>query len=170
MDSAHAMNPIDWLCAKAPGFNDLTDDERTAVMYFSLLWSFFEAEALQTNACANSILALVHKWAGDGRLNITPFAPSLAYFRNRYFNNGTLTENFDGLHLRQNDRPELVSEVLKGENTNPADSVTALLVVVFRLRNNLFHGVKWAYGIRGQLDNFTNANAALMAALETHNG
>lgn len=170
MNSAHPINPIDWLCAKAPGFGDLTDEERTAIMYFSLLWSFFEAETLQTNASANSIFVLVHKWAGDGRLNITPFAQSIAYFRNRYFNNGALTENFDGLHLRRNDCPGLVSEVLKGENTNPADSVTALLIIVFRLRNNLFHGVKWAYGIRGQLDNLTNANAALMTALDTSNG
>ena len=162
------MNPIDWLCAKAPGFNNLSDDERAAILHFSLLWSFFEAEALHTNASANNILALVHKWASDGRLNITSFAPRLVYFRDRYFNRGTPTEHFAGLNLRQNDSPELVGAVLKGENTNPADCVAVLLIVVFRLRNNLFHGTKWAYGIRGQLDNFTNANAALMAALETH--
>ena len=162
------MNPIDWLCAKAPGFNNLSDDERAAILHFSLLWSFFEAEALHTNASANNILALVHKWASDGCLNITSFAPRLVYFRDRYFNRGTPTEHFAGLNLRQNDSPELVGAVLKGENTNPADCVAVLLIVVFRLRNNLFHGTKWAYGIRGQLDNFTNANAALMAALETH--
>jgi hypothetical protein len=166
----HPINPIEWLCAKAPGFSDLSDEERTAITYFSLLWSFFEAEALQTNASASSIFMLVHKWEGDGRLNISPFASSLSYFRNRYFNNGKLTENFDGLHLRRNDCPELVNKVLKGENTNPADNVSTLLIIVFRLRNNLFHGVKWAYGIRGQLENFTNANEALMAALDTNNG
>ena len=137
-------------------------------MHFSLLWSFFEAKALHTNASANSILALVHKWASDGRLNITPFTPSLSYFRNRYFNQGIFTSHFDGLNLRSNDSPELVRAVLKGENINPADNVAALLIVVFRLRNNLFHGVKWAYDIHGQLDNFSNANVALIAAMETH--
>jgi hypothetical protein len=162
------MNPIDWLCAKAPGFSDLSENERAAIMHFSLLWSFFEAEALHTNASAKSILALVHEWASNDRLNIAPFATSLAYFRDRYFNQGTFTEHFRGLNLRRNDSPDLVCAVLKGENTNDADSVSVLLIIVFRLRNNLFHGVKWAYGIRGQLDNFTNANAALMAALETH--
>jgi len=137
-------------------------------MHFSLLWSFFEAETLHTNASANGILALVHKWASDGRLDITSFVPSLNYFRDRCFNQRTATEHLGGLNLRPNDSPELVGAVLKGENTNPADCVAVLLIVVFRLRNNLFHGVKWAYGIRGQLGNFTNANAALMAALETH--
>jgi hypothetical protein len=33
------------------------------------------------------------------------------------------------------------------------------------LRNNLFHGVKWAYGIRDQRSNFEHANQALMAAI-----
>lgn len=162
------MKPIDWLCAKAPGFNDLSEDERAAIMHFSLLWSFFEAEALHTNASAKSILTLVHEWASNGRLNKALFAPSLAYFCARYLDHGSFTELFGGLNLRQNDSPELVGAVLKGENKNDADSVAVLLIIVFRLRNNLFHGVKWAYGIRGQLDNFTNANAALMAGLETH--
>lgn len=159
------MNPIDWLCAKAPGFSDLSEDERAAIMHFLLLWSFFEAEALDTSATANSILVFVHKKASKGRLDIAPFSTSLAYFRDRCFNQGIVTEHFGGLNLRSNDSPELVRAVLKGENANDADTVSALLIVIFRLRNNLFHGCKWNYGIRGQLDNFTNANTALMAAL-----
>ncbi len=137
-------------------------------MYFSLLWSFFEAMTMQTNASSNRILALVHKWAAQNRLNIAPFAQSLAYFRNRYSNGDGAAELLRGLKLRPSDSPELVKAVLRGENTNEADCVAALLIIVYRLRNNLFHGVKWAYGIRGQLDNFTNANDAIMAALEAH--
>ncbi len=159
------MNPIDWLREKAPGFSDLSEDERAAIMHFLLLWSFFEAEAFDTYATAKKILAFVHKKASS--LDIAPFATSLAYFRDRCFNQGTFTEHFDGLKLRSNDSQELVRAVLKGENTHDADTVSALLIVIFRLRNNLFHGCKWDYGIRGQLDNFMNANTALMAALET---
>lgn len=162
------MNPTDWLCEKAPGFSDLSAEEREAIMHFSLLWSFFEAEALGTNASANRILALTHEWACERRLHAESFAKCLAYFRERYFRSGEPTEYFGGLNLRQNDSPVLVGAVLSGEDTNLADEIAALLIVVFRLRNNLFHGVKWAYGIRGQLENFTHANAALMAALETH--
>jgi len=137
-------------------------------MHFSLLWSFFEAEALNTSASANGILTLTHEWANTDRLHTQSFAESLAYFQSRYFQNGEPTEYFGGLNLRRNDNPALVSAVLKGENTNHADGVAVLLIIVLRLRNNLFHGVKWAYGIRGQLANFTNVNAALMTAIETH--
>ncbi len=137
-------------------------------MHFSLLWSFFEAKALNMNASANRILALVHKWAGEGCLNMTPLIQILAYFRNRYFLHGTPTAHFAGLNLRPNDSPDLVEAVLSGENNKPVDCVAVLLIVVFRLRNNLFHGIKWADSIRGQLENFTNANEALMIVLENY--
>jgi hypothetical protein len=162
------MNPINWLDDNVPEFSTLSGDERAAIMHFSLLWSFFEAKALKTNASADSILKLSREWEDAGLLDPKSFASSLSYFRNRYFNSGEPTEFFDGLHLRANDNPTLVSTVLKNESSSTADSIGALLIIVFRLRNNLFHGIKWAYGLRGQLDNFTNANAVLMAALEIH--
>jgi hypothetical protein len=160
------MNPIDWLNQNALGFRELTQEERDAIMAFSLLWSFFETKLLQTNASANKILSLVHRWESNGKLNADRFAPSLNYFCDRYFRNGTKTEFFNGLNLRRNDNPDLVRAVLAREDSNPVNCIAVLLIVVLRLRNNLFHGVKWAYGIRGQLTNFTNANAVLMAALE----
>jgi hypothetical protein len=89
-----------------------------------------------------------------------------SYFTARYFSNGTFTRRFEELNLRPKDNPALVEAVLKGEKANVSDIVTAVLIVVFRLRNNLFHGVKFAYQMRGQLDNFTHANAVLMRALE----
>lgn len=166
--AAFPMSPIEWLCANAPGFKDLPEEDRQAVMYFSLLWSLFEAETLNTSASAAAILAMFHEWSNQGLLNVAAFAESLDYFKARYFTDGSATGHFPGLNLRKNDNPSLVEAVLKGENTDPADGVSALFIVVYRLRNNLFHGAKWAYGIRGQLDNFKHANAALMSALEIH--
>ncbi len=161
------MNPIDWLCAHAPGFTELPEEDRQAIFHFSLLWSFFEAKALRTRGSANAILAVAHEWVSHGPLSLAPFEESLAYFRARYVANGQPTQHFHGLELRNNDNKALVLSVLRGENTNAADSIAALLIVVFRLRNNLFHGVKWAYGIHGQRENLAHANAALISALET---
>lgn len=162
------MNPHTWLCEKEPGFGDLTDQERAAVMHFSLLWSLFEAKALATNASADRIYDLVLKWASGHRLEIAPFLQSLAHFRARYSNGPHAAELLHGLNLRHNDKPDLIEMVLRGEDASEPDCVAALLIIVYRLRNNLFHGLKWAYGMRGQLDNFNNANEALMAALDTH--
>ena len=61
-------------------------------------------------------------------------------------------------------------EVLSGAATDPINELTALMFIIYRLRNNLLHGTKWMYGIRGQFDNFKNANDVLMAVLGAHFG
>lgn len=162
------MNPIAWLNAHAPGFQALSENERQAIMQFSLLWSLFEANALNTRGSANAILALVQRWDDQGRLNAADFADHLAYFRHRYFADGAFTQHFQGLHLRANDNRETVEAVLRGEDEGPANCVGALLIIVLRFRNNLFHGIKWAHKLRGQLQNFKHANALLMKALEVN--
>lgn len=159
------MEPIEWLEANVPGFSELPEEDRCAILHFALLWSLFEAKALQTRASAHAILALVHEWSAQGRLQPNEFSVCLRYFRQRYFQNGQPTPYFAGLNLRNNDNPALVRAVLDGTNNNPADVVAALLILVYRLRNNLFHGVKWVYGIQGQRGNFEHANEALMSAL-----
>lgn len=159
------MNPIRWLEQNAPGFDMLPKQDRAVIAHFALLWSFFEARTLSTRGSAHAIIALTQEWSAQGRLTIEPFSKSLMYFQQRYYANGVGTNYLTGLNLRRNDCPKLVHAVLKGENTNPVDCVAALLIVVYRLRNNLFHGAKWAYGIRGQLHNFTHANTTLMNAL-----
>ena len=160
------MNTKQWLISRAAGFGDLTKDDLDPIMYFSLLWSLFEAEALNNNASSSKICKLVTKWDRAGTLRFAGFTESLAYFKNRYFANGALTYYFQGLRLRPGDCPKLVEAVITGENTGEANSVIALLVIVYRLRNNLFHGEKWAYALRGQRGNFRHANLVLMKALE----
>lgn len=159
------MNPIEWLEKNAPGFDKLSEPEREAITHFALLWSFFEARALATRGSSHAILALTHKWSAQSRLVTEPFADSIQYFQQRYFSQGVATRHLTSLNLRENDCRDLVHAVLKSENTDPADCIAALLIVVYRLRNNLFHGPKWAYGIDGQLGNFTHANITLMNAL-----
>lgn len=159
------MEPIDWLEQHVTGFQDLPGEDRHAILCFALLWSLFEAKALNARASAQALLALVHEKAADGQLDAQDFIDCLAYFRARYFTDGRLTAHFDGLNLRRNDKPELVRQVLNGTNNDPADSVAATLIIVYRLRNNLFHGIKWAYGIQGQRQNFEQANNALMSAI-----
>ena len=160
------MSPIEWLNQRAPGFRHLSQPEKDATMHFALLWSLFEAKALDTRASASAILSLVHEWQAQGRLDASKFSDHLEHFKTRYFANGQPTHHFNGLHLRNGDNPALVRAVLSGANVDPADSVAALFIVVYRLRNNLFHGMKWADELRDQLANFNHANSALMSALD----
>jgi hypothetical protein len=159
---------IQWLLAKAPGFGDLTGEERSAIVDFSLLWSLFEARILHNAGNANSIRAVVDAWHEAGTLQTEAYDQQLAYFRQRYFANGAFTYHFDHLHLRPNDQLPLIRSVIDGSNNDPSCRVATVFIVILRYRNNLFHGMKWQYQLAGQLDNFTNANNALMTALEHH--
>jgi hypothetical protein len=162
------MPPIEWLNRHIPGFADLRPEERQAIEHFTLLWSLFEAECLGSEASNAKIERLVGQWADDGRFDEAPFAPAVAYFRERYFRLGKPTEHFEHLHLRRNDNRPLVEAVLKGDDNDPIAGATVALTVVYRFRNNLFHGRKWGYRLRGQLDNFMHANETLMSAMELH--
>jgi hypothetical protein len=158
----------EWLAKRAPGFADLLAEERNAIFEFAFLWSLFEAKVMDERAQADRIRDKIDVWAEVGKLYADQFQGELSYFRDRYFANGELTHHFPFLNLRNGDHPELVQAVIEGTNTDPRDRMLALLMIVWRLRNNLFHGAKWAYGLRGQLENFKHANSVLMRLLDHH--
>lgn len=158
------MAAFAWLRETVPGFADLTALERQAIFDFTLLWSLFEARALSTNASAPQIIAAVDVAHRLGRLDMRPFEPHLDYFCSRYFADGVPTDHFQHLHLRDGDSPALVRRVLARGEANPSERVSSLLIVIYRFRNNLFHGRKWAYELRDQADNFIHSTEALIVA------
>lgn len=158
----------DWLRANAHGFNHLSNTEVSAISDFSLLWSLFEARILNTAGSARAICDVVDAWENAGTLDAQSVDPELVYFRERYFADGTITDHFEHLHLRNNDQKPLVRAVIDGSHNSSRDRVAAVLIIVFRYRNNLFHGVKWQYKLADQLGNFSAANSVLMKVLDKH--
>lgn len=59
----------------------------------------------------------------------------------------------------------MVERVLRDE---PAEIATALMLIVYRLRNSFFHGKKWNDSIHKQRENFRTANQILMASMDMH--
>ena len=57
---------------------------------------------------------------------------------------------------------------MRNEEAQPAERVAAVLIIVYRFRNNLFHGEKWEYQLEGQLENFQQASSVLVQAIEWH--
>lgn len=159
---------MQWLLAKAPGFQALPEPDRAEIFNFTFIWSLFEAQVMGNFARADLICTKVDEWRDSGTLYADQYAPELAYFQQRYFANGAFTYHFEHLHLRPADQPAIVQSVLNGSNVNPRDRLVTVLMIVWRFRNNLFHGQKWAYQLDGQLLNFTHANAILMRLIEQH--
>jgi hypothetical protein len=160
------MNATQWLEENAWGFRELFEEERSAIMEFSFLWSLFEAKALNTHGNGDAIVRVSERWQEEGLLTGQTFKSELTYFQNRYWKDGDFTYHFHNLHLRPGNKPDLVKRVLWDETADLSKVAAAVLIIVLRFRDNLFHGLKWAYQIRGQLENFSHANAALMQAIE----
>jgi hypothetical protein len=104
------------------------------------------------------------RWDDAELLNEHSFGEAAAYFRNRYYGNGAFTYHYAQLKLRRNDEPILVAKFLKGESDQLWETAAATLIIVYRFRNNLFHGEKWAYDLHDQRANFLQANSVLMHA------
>lgn len=149
----------------APGVANLSPEEHEALQKFTLLWTLFEAQVLEYKASASKISEKIGKI--DAHIfNGGWFEEHLVYFSNRYVENGETNSRFDHLHLRKNDDPNLVRAVLLGEILDTKAQLLACLIIVYRFRNNFFHGIKWAYGLRNQLENFTHSATLLAKCLE----
>lgn len=162
------MNPTVWLEKTVPGFRLLSEPERTAIKDFAVLWTVYEGNVLNASASAAAIVRATNSLASTGKLSLDQLSLPIRYFKDRYFNGVELTDAFLGLHMRRNDHPQLVETVLRDKSKDEVEILAAILIIIYRLRNNLFHGVKWSYGIRDQLANFQNANAVLMWVIEAH--
>ena len=161
---------VAWLRERVPGFGALSDAEVSAINDFAFLWSLFEDRILDRNASIPAIRNVVSQWDEAGTLDAECYADALTYVRNRYFPDGAESHRFASLNLGAGKHRAMVQVVLDGFDNDPAACVRALFILVYRYRNNLFHGEKWQYGLQDQLGNFTMANGLLMMALEQHGG
>jgi len=156
---------LDWLSNKVPGFANLSAEERDAIDDFSFLWSLFEGKVMERRCDLPRIRNYVQQLEAQGGLDILEVEQYVGYLRKRYFRDGDVTGHYYGLNLGVHNNAEEFLETLKEENAPKAVKVIGCLIVIYRLRNNLFHGEKWLYNLEGQLDNFTQANIFLKSLM-----
>lgn len=140
---------------------NFSEVDLSSVKDFSLIWNVFENVVCQNNFSISRTEEVIK----NSLIDSTEFNSYLEYFKNRYVSNGTFTNRFQYLHFRNNDRRNLVEDVLLGNNTKNNDIILALLIIVYRYRNNLFHGIKRIQEIDKQRENFENANGVLKTLL-----
>lgn len=140
---------------------NFSEVDLSSVKDFSLIWNVFENVVCQNNFS----IARTEEVIKNSLIDSTEFNSYLEYFKNRYVSNGTFTNRFQYLHFRNNDRRNLVEDILLGNNTKNNDIILALLIIVYRYRNNLFHGIKRIQEIDKQRENFENANGVLKTLL-----
>lgn len=142
--------------------SNIDSEEYVEVRNFMILWNLFEARLFDCNFGKNrGNIDNIH--LEDDIVNQT-----LQYLKERYITNGSTNHLLSGLHLRNNDNPALVQNVLLGEINNFSDMIRTIITIIYRYRNNLFHGEKEIASLPMQKDNFMYANKFLIACLETN--
>ena len=170
----------DWLKFHAPELKDVNElnDAMMSVIRFVFLWMIFEGKALKKNANPETVMNLSKQWPESEVYDDDIFCNALEYFQKRYIDNGSETTNyqFDDL-FRGRDRGEgykvkcnykLAQSVLLGDAmcSEKCCIASAVLIVVHRYRNNLFHGKKWlANDLPDELSVFKIANCVLVKAI-----
>lgn len=160
------MNAIDWLNRRDAGFAALAIEEQARIAEFVVLWTYFEANFLATEASGRNILTFAERVIEAGGVAAQRLSPILAYFRERYISDGNFTHYFDHLLFRKSDYESVVKRVLRGTTGDSVDLLFASLLIVFRYRKNFFHGGKWTEGLRGHQRDLETALELLQAVME----
>lgn len=162
------FDALSWLGSNVVGGYQLRPEAVTAVSSLTLLWNLFEGLLCPQGANADEFeriaVVVARHYATLGLSNV--MQPYIEFWRSRYNALGGFNDRFEGLNFRRPDRRELVESVLSGGVGELEDQVLAVLLVVYRLRNNLFHGIKTITMLNDQVTNLTMASQALAQIIE----
>lgn len=157
------------LYIKQGGGLQLTHEIIENILYFSLLWNLFEARVCNKSASIPKIKNAILTLDNQGMLQNFNVHDELNYFVNRYIINGQPNQRFGYLNIAPRDE-QLVIKVLTYQETAPWKVLFGLMIIVYRYRNNLFHGEKSLTDIYAQELNFEKANQLLMRLLDLQLG
>lgn len=158
-----------WLSGSSREAHRLSTDAVKAVSNFTLMWNMFEGVFCPDGANIHAFervaeRTIEHCRRTESNLDVKPL---LRFWEFRYRRGSGFNERFDGLNFRRADRREHVEAVLRGEASEPAAELIALLIIIYRLRNNLFHGLKTIAMLNDQVENLNTASRALAYVMES---
>jgi hypothetical protein len=157
-----------WLRKHAGGYAFLSRAERRAIIDFVLLWSLFESQVLNCNASADRMIAAIEKWHGADMIGPERIEKAWIHFVDRLTSDGEINYRLEGLRIARPTHREFLENAIVASPPEP-DALTrhkALAIIIHRIRNNLLHGEKWAYGLADQDMNFRQSSQVLMVWME----
>jgi hypothetical protein len=149
---------VDWINNRFD--TNLSDRELNPIKDFTLLWNIFEKMIFNNSFSIPRMSEIIY----ESDMKIEDFNDIFIYFRNRYVTNREVNRRFYDLNFRNQKRMEFVRDTLIDENQN--DKILSVGIIIYRLRNNLFHGLKDFRNLSGQVENFLNANRFLQLFIE----
>lgn len=142
---------------------EFNENDLKNIKDFSLLWNIFENLVCNRN-CS---IQRMEESLNQIEFQLVNFENSLAYLKERYTTDNNTNERFEHLRITPIARKEFVKQVLLENDKNTSNIILALAIIVYRYRNNLFHGEKNFMLLNEQDENFRVANQILKSIL-TH--
>jgi len=150
------MQAAEWIRNNLKASVNLSDDLAAAVSDFALTWAIFEAsEGERTNCIPEKLFPLAEKLSH--KVSETFVDDLLAYWSIRYVTSASINWRFEHIGFTDVRHSELVKSVLLGIDSFLVNKLTALLLIVYRYRNNLFHGNKDITLLENQTDNLNHS-------------
>lgn len=155
------------------GAGRLPDQDLDAVTRFMIFFSLAEAKIAGLNEGLSGTDNLSISLIDGGFIDELALDVIYNHFITRYRSHNEPTARFLKLAPEKfvggNARERFV-ELLLSSEPSIQDKLSFVCKVMLRLRHNLFHGVKWAYLLEGQQDNFNYSTAFLLTLLQRTKG
>jgi hypothetical protein len=158
-----------WFRQSLRGAPQLKPKTIKIVAGFTLLWNLFEDRLCDNNANVRTFENITRDLTNSSKLE-NLVNKSMTFYQERYVQGQEMKYIFDELYFRNGDRKEYVESVLKGGMFEINDKVLALLIIAYRIRNHLFHGLKSVDNWDEQAKNISEASRILSIIIEAKGG
>ena len=143
----------------------LNDDIVGELANFLLFWSLFEKRFCKQKTVRISFLQFSE--TNYKTFSIDEINTAYLFFKERYVLNPNFQNRFDGLKITSEELRNFLIESFADENATKLVKVNVCLNIIYRYRNNLFHGSKEISFIHEQADIFRTSNRLLKYILDT---
>lgn len=134
--------------------------KRSFIFNFAMIWNLFEYRCMGKKAQISKVNNLVASLISVNNLEVDAI---FDYFKDRYKVADNIY-NIESLSWRSNENTyrNFVIEKFRDTQCSHQNKIKAVLYIIFRLRNNLFHGEKDIAIINEQKQTFVLVNKFLM--------
>lgn len=165
MATIPSFSAKNWIDTNCRGGHALNRESVEVVSSFTLMWNIFEGAVCNNNANASAFKRCANEIAQ--RVLLPPeIEHGVRFWRQRYFTDAGFNNLFKRLRFRRPDCQEHVEAVLRSEKNDPGSQLLAVMILIYRLRNNLFHGLKEINTLNDQVPNLTMACRVLGAIVQ----
>ena len=157
---------IDWINRKIinEGYKINAEDVEE-IRDFTLIWNLLENICFENYVKIDKINNLIDSKIDKFNENNETFRETFEYFYTRYQDENKLI----ALNLNK-PMKELAKKILNNTYTDKNNKLKFIMSIIYRYRNNLFHGEKQMKYIRLQKENFKIANKFLIYFIEKCKG